>query len=105
MTEHHALRIPSAPGYVPAAPASRKFPTQPQVGTAATSSEAVQEGTGSYGAALARHLRGKGVKVIEVDPPDRRQRRAKGKSDRLDAYAAADAVLSGRARTLPKAGN
>jgi transposase len=66
------------------------------------------EGTGSYGAALARHLTGKGVKVIEVDRPDRRQRRAKGESDPLDAYAAADAVLSGmsgRARTVPKAGD
>jgi transposase len=63
------------------------------------------EGTGSYGAALARHLSGKRVKVIEVDRPDRRQRRAKGKSDPLDAYAAADAVLSGRARTVPKAGD
>lgn len=63
------------------------------------------EGTGSYGAALARHLTGKAVKVIEVDRPDRRQRRAKGKSDPLDAYAAADAVLSGRAQTVPKAGD
>jgi transposase len=63
------------------------------------------EGTGSYGAALARHLSGEGVTVIEVDRPDRRQRRAKGKSDPLDAYAAADAVLSGRARTVPKAGD
>jgi hypothetical protein len=53
------------------------------------------EGTGSYGAALARHLSGKRVKVIEVDRPDRRQRRAKGRSDPLDAYAA-DAELSGR---------
>jgi hypothetical protein len=44
-------------------------------------------------------------KVIEVDRPDRRQRRAKGKSDALDAYAAADAVLSGRAETVPKAGD
>jgi transposase len=61
------------------------------------------EGTGSYGAALARHLTGKGVKVIEVDGPDRRQRRTKGKSDPLDACAAADAVLSGRASAVPKA--
>jgi hypothetical protein len=63
------------------------------------------EGTGSYGAALARHLRRQGVKVIEVNRPDRRQRRTKGKSDPLDAYAAADAVLSGRAGTVPKAGD
>jgi transposase len=63
------------------------------------------EGTGSYGAALARHLAAEQVKVIEVNRPDRRQRRAKGKSDPLDAYAAADAVLSGRAIAVPKAGD
>jgi transposase len=61
------------------------------------------EGTGSYGAALARHLRGQDVRVIEVNRPDRRQRRALGKSDPLDAYAAADAVLAGRATAIPKA--
>jgi len=63
------------------------------------------EGTGSYGAGLARHLRGQDVRVIEVSRPDRRQRRAKGKSDPLDAYAAAEAVLAGRATTVPKAGD
>jgi len=31
--------------------------------------------------------------------------RSKGKSDPLDAYAAADAVLSGRATAVPKAGD
>lgn len=60
------------------------------------------EGTGSYGAGLTRHLRDHGVEVIEVNRPDRRQRRNRGKSDPLDAYAAADAVLAGRARALPK---
>jgi transposase len=63
------------------------------------------EGTGSYGAGLARYLRGQGVKVIEVSQPDRRQRRAKGKSDPLDAYAAADAVICGRAAAIAKAGD
>jgi transposase len=63
------------------------------------------EGTGSYGAGLARYLRGKGVHVIEVNRPDRRQRRSLGKSDPLDAYAAADAVLAGRASALPKSGD
>jgi transposase len=62
------------------------------------------EGTGSYGAGLARHLRAQGVTVIEVNQPDRRQRRARGKSDPLDAYAAADAVLAGRAAAIAKAG-
>ena len=63
------------------------------------------EGTGSYGAGLTRHLRGQDVRVVEVNRPDRRQRRAKGKSDPLDAYAAAEAVLAGRATTVPKAGD
>jgi transposase len=63
------------------------------------------EGTGSYGAGLARHLRNEQVKVVEVNRPDRRQRATKGKSDPLDAYAAADAVLAGRATAIPKAGD
>ncbi|MFE7278774.1 IS110 family transposase [Streptomyces sp. NPDC057623] len=60
------------------------------------------EGTGSYGAELARFLRGNGLTVIEVDRPDRKARRANGKSDPVDAYAAATAVLSGRADGTPK---
>lgn len=60
------------------------------------------EGTGAYGAALTRHLRTEGVKVVEVDRPDRKARRAKGKSDPLDAYAAARAALSGAATGTPK---
>jgi transposase len=63
------------------------------------------EGTGSYGAALARHLAAERVKVVEVNRPDRRQRRAKGKSDPLDAYAAAEAVLADKAQAVPKAGD
>jgi transposase len=63
------------------------------------------EGTGAYGRGLARHLHDHGVKVVEVNRPDRSQRRSKGKSDPLDAYAAADAVLAGRARTVPKGAN
>ena len=33
------------------------------------------EGTGAYGAGLARHRRGEGVVVIEVDRPNRQERR------------------------------
>ncbi|MFI7226923.1 IS110 family transposase [Nonomuraea angiospora] len=61
------------------------------------------EGTGSYGAGLARYLQAQQVKVVEVDRPDRRARRKAGKSDPLDAYAAAEAVLAGRAAAVPKA--
>jgi transposase len=60
------------------------------------------EGTGAYGSELARFLRGNQVTVIDVDRPDRRARRANGKSDPVDAYAAATAVLSGRAGGTPK---
>jgi transposase len=60
------------------------------------------EGTGAYGAGLARHLRSVGVEVIEVDRPNRQLRRAQGKSDTVDAIEAARAVLSGRARGVAK---
>jgi transposase len=38
------------------------------------------EGTGSYGAGLARHLAAAGVRVVEVDRPDRQDRARQGKS-------------------------
>jgi transposase len=55
------------------------------------------EGTGAYGAGLARSLRRSGVAVVEVDRPNRQARRKHGKSDPLDAVEAARAALSGRA--------
>jgi transposase len=60
------------------------------------------EGTGSYGAEIARVLRAAGQQVIEVDRPDRKIRRHQGKTDPIDAYAAAIAVASGRANGTPK---
>jgi transposase len=60
------------------------------------------EGTGSYGAALSRYLRRAGVRVIEVNRPDRAARRRRGKTDPVDAEAAARAVLAGRATVTPK---
>jgi len=60
------------------------------------------EGTGSYGAGLARHIAAAGVRVVEVDRADRQDRRRQGKSDPLDAVSAARAALSGRARGMPK---
>ncbi len=60
------------------------------------------EGTGAYGAGLARHLRGCGVEVIEVDRPNRQLRRRSGKTDSIDAVEAARAVLSGRAAGIAK---
>lgn len=63
------------------------------------------EGTGCYGAALARFLRDRGHVVIEVNRPNRQTRRRRGKSDTVDAEAAARAVLSGDACAVPKAGD
>jgi transposase len=60
------------------------------------------EGTGTYGAGLARHLAAQDVEVIEVDRPDRKTRRRQGKSDPIDAIAAARAVLAGTATGAPK---
>jgi transposase len=60
------------------------------------------EGTGSYGAGLARHITTAGVRVVEVDRSDRQDRRRQGKSDPFDAVSAARAALSGRARGASK---
>lgn len=60
------------------------------------------EGTGSYGAALARHLAENEVEVVEVSRPNRQVRRRHGKTDVIDAIAAARAVLSGEATATPK---
>jgi transposase len=62
------------------------------------------EGTGSYGAALARFLAANGQVVLEVNRPDRQTRRRRGKSDPTDAEAAARAVQAGQATLAPKAG-
>ncbi|WP_455681092.1 IS110 family RNA-guided transposase [Streptomyces paradoxus] len=63
------------------------------------------EGTGSYGAGLARSLHAAGVEVIEVNRPNRAMRRRRGKSDTVDAEAAARAVLGGEATVVPKRGD
>jgi transposase len=60
------------------------------------------EGTGAYGAGLTRYLHTEHVTVLEVDRPDRSTRRHHGKSDPIDAEAAARAALSGRATGTPK---
>ena len=60
------------------------------------------EGTGSYGYQLTRSLQATGITVAEVNRPDRANRRRKGKSDPVDAEAAARAVLAGQATAIPK---
>lgn len=63
------------------------------------------EGCGSWGAGLARYLSARGVRVVEVNRPNRQNRRRRGKSDTVDAEAAARAVLSGEAVVTPKSGD
>ncbi len=62
------------------------------------------EGTGSYGAGVARFLTSRGHTVVEVNRPDRSTRYRKGKSDSTDAEMAARAVLAGVADATPKSG-
>lgn len=63
------------------------------------------DGTGCYGAGLSRFLTREGHLVIEVLRPNRQTRRRRGKSDPLDAEAAARVVLSGEASGRPKGGD
>jgi transposase len=60
------------------------------------------EGTSSYGAGLTRVLQDAGIEVAEISRPDRAARRRQGKSDPLDAYAAARTALAGHGLAVPK---
>ncbi len=60
------------------------------------------EGTSSYGVGVTRAARDAGLEVFEVIRPERAVRRREGKSDPLDAYQAAQAVLTGRATAAAK---
>jgi transposase len=63
------------------------------------------EGTSSYGAGLARHLRARGIEVLEVERPERRRRSSRRnlqKSDPSDAERAARAVLADETSGVPK---
>jgi transposase len=62
------------------------------------------EGTGSYGAGLARYLAGRGETVLESSRTSRAERRLRGKDDALDATRAARAALASETLTLPRSG-
>jgi transposase len=104
---HHAAAIDAATGRLLG---DREFPATAAgyaallawLRTAGTPVAAGIEGTGSYGAGLLRHLTAAGVTVIEVARHNRQARRLAGKSDPIDAIAAARAVLAGTATVIPK---
>ncbi|MDO0938984.1 IS110 family transposase [Streptomyces sp. DG2A-72] len=106
----HAAAVVTSTG---AAVASRTFPTTRegyrQLLSWARSFGHLQragvECTGSYGAALTRYLLSEGLTVTEVNQPDKAVRRRRGKTDAIDAAAAAHAVLSGRATAAAKTAN
>lgn len=60
------------------------------------------EGTSSYRAGFTQALQDNDIHVVEVNRPDRAARRRQGKSDPLDAYSAARAVLAGHRLAVPK---
>jgi transposase len=88
----HAFSADAA-GYRQALAWLRRFGTVERVGV---------EGTGTYGAGLTRYLFGRGVEVVEVTCPNRQRRRSHGKSDPIDALAAARAAQGGEASARPK---
>jgi len=81
------------PGYEQMLAWMRRFGRVEQVGV---------EGTSSYGADLTRHLQAAGITVVEVNQPHAHTRNRRGKSDAIDAEAAARKVLSGQCSALPK---
>ena len=62
------------------------------------------EGTGGHGAGLARHLADREELVVELDRPERAQRRNGAKSDPLDAIRAAREALARPKLGTPRSG-
>ena len=62
------------------------------------------EGTGSYGAGLARSLSEHGEAVLEISRTPRTERRLVGKDDSLDAVRIARSVLASETLALPRSG-
>lgn len=93
MLGHRQTPHPSPTGYVKLLEWLREHGEIERVGI---------EGTGVYGSGVALHLQAAGVELVEVDRPDRKTCRWRGKSDPVDAEAAARAALAGRATGVPK---
>lgn len=95
---HHAAVIDKTGKHI----ADAEFPTTPAGYIALTAFITMHgtltlvgiEGTSSYGAGLTRHITESGHRVVEVIRPNRQLRRMNGKSDPIDAYAAATTALN-----------
>lgn len=101
----HIAVISSVGGTV----ADREFPTTPAGYRSAVAylrshevATAGVEGTSSYGAGITRALTAAGIVAAEVYGRRKATRRIKGKSDPLDAYEAARALLAGDGVAVPK---
>jgi transposase len=107
---HSDIHVAAALDHLGGVLGTQQFPTTPKgyrqlfgwLLTFGTIHQVGVEGTGSYGLGLARVLAENDVTVIEVARPNRQVRRRHGKSDIVDAIAAARAVLSGEATATPK---
>lgn len=107
---HRDFHVAAALDHLGGVLATAQFPTTAQgyrsllswLGEFGTVEAVGVEGTGSYGAALARYLAQADVRVIEVGRPNRQVRRRHGKTDVVDAIAAGRSVLNGDATATPK---
>jgi transposase len=98
------MRVQAEEARLAAGPGQREIGERPvDTGGLGALAKVGVEGTGSYGAGLARYLGACGVEVAEVIRPNRQARRQRGKSDTADAVAAALAALNGEAAGVPKA--
>jgi transposase len=94
VADHRGARIPTTrQGYRRMLAWMRSFGELQRVGI---------EATGTCGAGRLRHLQKAGVEVLEMTGPDRHDRRKRGKTDDLDAQAAAHAAFAGRCTVTPK---
>jgi transposase len=89
--------------WLPASPAGYRRLLRLAEAEAAGARAFAVEGTGSYGAGLARFLAGQGERVHEVERPQR-TRAQRGKSDTLDAVRAARSLLGQERPATPRAG-
>jgi transposase len=104
--QHVAAAVDPARGLIQAASFGNDGPGHAALAAWATHLGPVSafgiEGTGSYGKTLTAYLTSSGAVVVEVNTYASSGRRARGKSDALDAEAAAWAVIGGRAKATPK---